>query len=167
MDCIVRGVAKSWTWLSNFHFHLMYWISVFPHLSPNSHGEVLTPSVAEYADEAFKDIIKVNWGCRVGPWSDGSSVLIRRRRGLSAIPLHSVHGWRRGHMKTLWGRGRPPARKRAFTRNCVRQTLDHGLPASEVSVSCPSPPVCSSLLGALAKWQNTRQILGWTKKLPF
>ena len=21
MDCIVRGVAKSWTWLSNFHFH--------------------------------------------------------------------------------------------------------------------------------------------------
>ena len=21
MDCIVHGVAKSWTWLSNFHFH--------------------------------------------------------------------------------------------------------------------------------------------------
>ena len=22
MDCIVHGVAKSWTWLSDFHFHL-------------------------------------------------------------------------------------------------------------------------------------------------
>ena len=22
MDCIVHGVAKSWTWLSNFHFHV-------------------------------------------------------------------------------------------------------------------------------------------------
>ena len=21
MDCIVRGVAKSWTWLNDFHFH--------------------------------------------------------------------------------------------------------------------------------------------------
>ena len=24
MDCIVHGVAKSWTWLSNFHFHFIY-----------------------------------------------------------------------------------------------------------------------------------------------
>ena len=23
MDCIVQGVAKSWTWLSKFHFHLL------------------------------------------------------------------------------------------------------------------------------------------------
>ena len=24
MDCIIHGVTKSWTWLSNFHFHSVY-----------------------------------------------------------------------------------------------------------------------------------------------
>ena len=30
MDCIVHGVAKSWTWLSdfNFHFHDSYWLRI-------------------------------------------------------------------------------------------------------------------------------------------
>ena len=29
MDCIVHGVAKSWTWLSNFHFTvlILFWIN--------------------------------------------------------------------------------------------------------------------------------------------
>ena len=31
MDCIVHGITKSWTWLSNFHFHrqnliYLYWL---------------------------------------------------------------------------------------------------------------------------------------------
>ena len=136
----------------------MGWIFVFPHLSSNSHGEALTPSVTEFGDGAFKDIIKVNWGHRVGPWSDGTSVLLRRRRGLSTIPLLPVHAWRRGHMRTLQGGGRPPARRRAFTRNWVCQNLEHGLPASEVwelSVSCLSPRVCSSLSWELLQSDRT------------
>ena len=24
MDCVVNGVTKSWTWLSDFHFHFMF-----------------------------------------------------------------------------------------------------------------------------------------------
>ena len=31
MDCIVHGVAKSWTWLSDFHFHYLYTVCSFMH----------------------------------------------------------------------------------------------------------------------------------------
>ena len=27
MDCIVHGAAKSWTWLSDFHFHLLIYLT--------------------------------------------------------------------------------------------------------------------------------------------
>ena len=34
MDCIVHGVAKSQTWLSNFYFHVEFIEASFPAVSP-------------------------------------------------------------------------------------------------------------------------------------
>ena len=40
MDCMVHGVAKSWTWLSNFYFHF-HFILVVKNLPANS-GDVIS-----------------------------------------------------------------------------------------------------------------------------
>ena len=39
MDCIIHGVAKSWTWLNNFHFHKIFFhLCPFQFLSPTSYS---------------------------------------------------------------------------------------------------------------------------------
>ena len=35
MDCIVHGVTKSWTQLSDFHFHFHQWASLIAQLVKN------------------------------------------------------------------------------------------------------------------------------------
>jgi len=37
MDCIVHGVTKSWTRLSDFHFHFVFWEAQFDGLAVNFH----------------------------------------------------------------------------------------------------------------------------------
>ena len=57
MDCIVHGVAKSRTWLSNFH-------------------SLLTCQCDWIWRWGLQEVIKVKWGHRGGVWSSGTGVLI-------------------------------------------------------------------------------------------
>ena len=55
------------------------------HLNKIHYVAVLFPNVTAFEDRAFREVIKVKWGCRVGPWSNGTSVLIRRGREVIAL----------------------------------------------------------------------------------
>lgn len=59
---------------------LYYGLNCIPLPLPpsNSYVEDLTPNVAALRDEAFKEVTKVNWGHKVGPWSHRTGVLIRK-----------------------------------------------------------------------------------------
>ena len=47
MDCIVHGATKSWTRLSNFHFHLQLG---FPHSSVGKNLPAMQETLAQFLD---------------------------------------------------------------------------------------------------------------------
>ena len=55
---------------------------------PYSYVEVLIPNVIVFGDTDFRQVIKVKWGHKGGPWSHRISVLIRRGRDNKALSLH-------------------------------------------------------------------------------
>ena len=63
MDCIVHGVAKSQTWLSDFHFHIL-WYTNYISKSCIIHQKIISlkknawPSVSNAADRVNKMKIK-------------------------------------------------------------------------------------------------------------
>lgn len=68
--------------------HVMDWMFVS---SQNLDVETLTPIVAVFEDRASKKVIKVKWGYRVCPWSDGLLPLLeeitRQHSHTFSLPL--------------------------------------------------------------------------------
>ena len=61
MDCIVHGVAKSWTRLSDFHFHFLslhtytYTHTLYTHTHAHTHTHMGFPGGSDCKESAFHE----------------------------------------------------------------------------------------------------------------
>ena len=86
-------------------------------------------NVTVFGDQAFKEVIKLKWGCQGRPQCNLPGVLIRREIW-THTDARDVHAQRKSHVRTQPEGGRLQAKERGLRRNQPCWHLDLGTLAS-------------------------------------